>query len=286
MTIFNNIGGIIIYTSRNKKGYMVSTKNIIIQLQDEIKNTKYTVENLQGLFYKISQDIISNYVLQINNLKIELKELEFYFLDNERHCDPYVHGNDLQKTTNNFLYVHNSWHRRGGIDLTFGNGKYFGGILIRGIKINDKFIQGPANSRNQIIKNLDQHFNNYEELQKYFDQNKDKIGLLKNNNAKENKVILCSTRFGLGAKECDKFKNALYRFIDLDYLDATTDKFENKKSIGEVTKIKTISYLIDVCKNEKFFKSKEATKLNENIKNNEYLQKYISSFKKPNCKKF
>jgi len=132
----------------------MNAKNPIIELQEEIEKSNGDIKKLQCLFYKISKDIMKNYVLQIDDLKIELKELEFYLFDCEKHPDIYVHQNDIQKNTSNFLYVHDSWGNRGGLDLTFGNGKYYGGILIRGIKIDGKYISGPVKLRNYIVSKL------------------------------------------------------------------------------------------------------------------------------------
>lgn len=254
-------------------------KNPIVQLQEEIEKSNYSVVELQYLFYQTSNNLINNYTLQIDNLVIELKELEFYFFDCEKHPDIYVHQNELQKETSNFLYVHDSWGNYGGLDLTFGNKKYYGGILIRGIKLDTCYIAGPATLRNHIMNRLDKEFNTYSDMQKYFNEIKNKICLIEKKSPSLNKEVMHSTRYKLGKKENKIYKNALYRFLNLDYLNAGSKDFlNNKKNINEITRIKTISNLSGVCKDKKL--SKDAQKEKERIESNQALLNYIEIFKK------
>jgi len=251
---------------------------ILEELKNEIEKSTYSVEELQYIFYKTSKNIINNYVLQINNLKIELKELEFYFFDCQKHPDIYVHQNELQKETSNFLYVHESWCNYGGLDLTFGNKKYYGGILIRGIKLNNIYIAGPATIRNYIMEKLGKNFNGFIDMQNYFNEIKNKIYLSKKDNIFLDIDIMHSTRYNLGKKENPIYKNAFYRFLDLDYLNAGTKFFLNtKKNINEITKIKTISYLSGVNQDTKL--SKEAEQIEKNIQSDKILLNYVKKFK-------
>jgi len=253
-------------------------KNPIVQLQEEIEKSNYSVEELQYIFYKTSNNIINNYVLQIDNLEIELKELEFYFFDCEKHPDIYVHQNELQKETSSLLYVHDSWGNYGGLDLTFGNKKYYGGILIRGIKLDTVYIAGPATLRNYIMEKLGKKFNTYSDMQKYFNKIKNKICLIKKNSPSLNTKVMHSTRYNLGKKEKKIYKNAFYRFLDIDYLNAGSKDFcSTKKNINEITKIKTISYLSGISKDKKL--SKDAQKEKERIQSNQIFLNYIEKFK-------
>ena len=54
-------------------------------------------------------------------------EIEFYYYDEENHPDIFCHIAEPQKTKGCW-YIHQS-----GMDITFGDGKNFGGILIRAI---------------------------------------------------------------------------------------------------------------------------------------------------------
>ena len=257
----------------------MNVKNPIIELQEEIEKSNGDIKRLQCLFYKISRDIMKNYVLQINDLKIELKELEFYLFDCEKHPDIYVHQNNIQKNTSNFLYVHDSWGNYGGIDLTFGNGKYYGGILIRGIKLDNKYISGISVVKQYIINELGIAVESYSSLQKYFEKIKNKVSLTK----KEfpvNTEILHSTRVRLGKKEDLKYREALYRFIDLEYMNASPQLFtDSKKYVKEITKVKAISSLSGLFHNKTFNTSKSGKNEIEKINNIQPIVDYIKDFK-------
>lgn len=261
----------------------MNIENPITQLQENLKKVNCSVEELQCLFYKVSKNIMNNYILQIHDLKIELKELEFYFFDCEKHPDIYVHQNEIQKDTSNFLYVHDSWGNYGGIDLTFGNGKYYGGILIRGIRLNNKYISGISLLKQHIIKELGIKVESYDELQKYFEKIKDKISLIKKSTP-SNIELLHSTRVNLGKKEKLKYKEALYRFIDLEYMDADPKLYNNyKKGVKEITKVKAISFLSGLFHNKTFDANKSAKSKIEKIQKNQQLIDYIKHFQ--NCVK-
>jgi len=261
-------------------------KNPIVKLQEELKISNCSTEALQCIFYQTSKSIMNHYCLRINDLQIELKELEFYFFDCTKHADTYVHCNEIQKNTSGFLYVHDSWGKgnRGGLDLTFGNKKYFGGILIRGIRIDNKYISGPAKSRNYIISKLElaNKIDSYKSLQKYFYDNGNKISLVKKENMIEDAKILHSTRIGLSDKS-DKYKQVLYRFVDIKYLDALPKLFEGyKKAKMEQTRAKGISFLSGIYNDEKFASSSSGKQEIQKIESDKQLNDYANKFK-TNC---
>jgi len=254
-------------------------KNPIIELQEGIEKSNGDIKKLQSLFYKTSKDVMKNYFLQINDLKIELKELEFYFFDCEKHPDIYVHQNGIQKNTSNFLYVHDSWGNYGGIDLTFGNGKYYGGILIRGIKLNNKYISGISVVKQYIVDELGIEVESYSALQEYFERIKDKVSLIKKKTP-ANTEILHSTRFRLGKKEDLKYREALYRFIDLEYMNASPQLFnDSKKYVEEITKVKAISSLSGLFYDKTFDTSKSGKDEIDKINNMQPIMDYIKDFK-------
>jgi hypothetical protein len=207
---------------------------IIETLQDEIKNSNSSIEELQKIFHNTAETIMNEYILNIKDMEIELTEIEFYYFDCKKHSDTYVHLNKLQKNSNS-LYVHQKWGNYGGIDLTFGDDNSYGGILIRGIKQNDKFICGPAKVRVKINEQFNEE--DYTQLQKKLDDN---INLVKESNNDE--TILRSTRIGLSDKDED-FKFALYRFVREDYFEARNDKNNIKfeGNLKETTKLKCLT---------------------------------------------
>ena len=213
----------------------------MISLQNLISNSNKQISSLQNIFYKEAEDIFNNKILKIGNIEIELTEVEFYFYE-QQHLDPYVHKNNLQRTTSNYLYVHQQAWNRGGIDITFGDGIYYGGILIRGIKHNNCYISGSATVKKYISNLINPLFSNHGDLQRYF-FNIQQSAFLKNSNLPKNKV-LCSTRVGLNQNN-PSYANALYRFIREDCLNVDKSHFSgnNYDNLKERTKIKAISNL-------------------------------------------
>ncbi len=196
------------------------------------------ISSMQKVFFETARNILNEKVLKIGQLEFELTELEFYFFECNNHEDPYVHIDDLQKTSN-YLYVHKQPWIRGGIDITFGDSTYFAGILIRGIKHNSSYISGSATVKKYIASLIDNSIGDYKKLQEYFQENKLLISLIDKNI--NNHKILHSTRIGLNLEKNPKYANALYRFIREDYLDETNKEiFKSFSNLKERTKIKAI----------------------------------------------
>lgn len=244
-------------------------------LQDKMEKSKKNIKDLQYIFYVTAQQIMNQYTLKIDSIEFELTEIEFYYFDCENHSDIYVHQNELQKTTRNFLYAHeNSWGNYGGIDLTFGNGSYYGGILIRGIKLDDNFIAGPATLRNKIVEIINQNINSYTKFQNYLNSKKNLIGLQKKSHIQEEHPILISTRINLGKKESPNYRNALYRFVREDMLIAKQNKeFATKDNLKETSMLKAISKMVIGYECNEPSTTKK-------IENNEILSKNIENLAK------
>jgi len=250
----------------------MAIKNIIEELQLSIQNSDNSIGNLQNIFSDIAEKLMNNCELNIKNIFFELTEIEFYYFNESKHCDIFTHTHSLQKETSALLYVHESWGNYGGIDITFGNGSFYGGILIRGIKINNTFTAGPSKVRTKLINTLNENINSYNELQVFFD--KYPLKILEKKSTKYN--IYHSTRYNLGKKDNDKFRYALYRFIRKDYLDEPKgDTFTSRNNLQERSLIKAISSLT------LSYKSNEKTTL-EKIKNNTTLLEHIEVFKSYN----
>jgi hypothetical protein len=175
----------------------------------------------QDVFSKYANKLMNEYCLKVDDKKYNLIEIEFYFYDKENHPDPYIYCNEKQKECGEF-YFHGS-----GMDITFGNGICYGGILIRSI-MNQKgeYINGSL-----IL---------LEEL--FGDKiDKSKIELIEKEDI-EKKDIFCSTRVGLQAHPLDyelliKYENnfipyifRLYRFI-VDY-SCSKNKCKDKTKIA------------------------------------------------------
>jgi len=268
-------------------------KNVIKELQKNIKKSNGSIEEMQCIFYEIAKELMNNYVLKIgDDIEIELKEVEFYFFDCEKHPDIYTHLDKLQQITSGFLYVHKKGNTYGGMDITFGNENYFGGILIRGAVIKhhfeNKYISGPNKFKEYLIKalNLDLDKGNSDELQKYFHKIKENIFLKKINNGNKN-LILHGRRYNLNIKKEPYYANSLYRFVDKNYLIASSNEFvAGNKNIPESTLIKAISYMSNLIENSNLKELKITNEIQtyiKNIKNNIekyiYINDYINKFK-------
>ena len=160
----------------------------------------------QDVFSKYANKLMNEYCLKVYDKKYNLIEIEFYFYDKENHPDPYIYCNEKQKECGKF-YFHGS-----GMDITFGNGICYGGILIRSIMNEEgEYINGSL-----IL--LEELFGD--------EIDKSKIELIEKDIG--NEYIFCSTRVGLQAHPLDyelltKYKKnfipyifRLYRFI-VDY---------------------------------------------------------------------
>lgn len=122
--------------------------------------TTLDYDDLDDRYFVIISNILLNQCyLRINNKKFRLVEIEFY-LRSEHHNDEYTHESEDQLLMHTF-YFHkfkNGTYRGGtfkGMDLTFGDAEanaYFG-ILIRAIEnmTDDKVIEGPCNVVNKIL---------------------------------------------------------------------------------------------------------------------------------------
>jgi len=244
--------------------------DILFELQKEIeKNNDFA--KFQNIFFENAKKLMSKYVLVIDDKEFELTELEYYFYDENKHPDCYVHLNEMQKETCGKLYVHNKGNWIGGIDITFGNGSYYGGILIRGIKYNNEFISGPAKVRQFFIKTFELNEQiNYQNLQNFFDNKKI---TLKQKNLKNKFNYYIDIRFNKGIQQYKKFQKLLYRFIRIDYFlnPNVYEKIQYKEQI------RAISYLIYDNYIDNLYKIDKKIKI---INQDQAIKTNIQNFKK------
>jgi len=223
--------------------------NVLEQLKEDIINAS----ELEVFFYKASQELMNNFLLCITDNDIELCEIEFYYYA-DNHKDEKTLKHEKQKTVTQ-LFFHEF-----GIDLTFGCKNFYGGILIRGIKYNGKYIAGPEN----VKKYLQEKINDLENQSINFKKNI------------FTDTILHSTR-KMGNKTNQGFAKKLYRFAKEDYLNGSPTKDFIKKSLPEVSYFKVISNLTDLY--DLVYKSDENNAL-KTIQNDNELMKNIKNFKR------
>lgn len=116
---------------------------------------------IQNQLEVAANKLLTEVLLQVNETYYRLVDIEFYVstVDSEVFCDKFTHEHEQQKR-NGHLYVHGS-----GMDITFGDGINYGGILIRGVVemngalevgnfLPKKSFDGPWRVREQIFSRL------------------------------------------------------------------------------------------------------------------------------------
>jgi 3-methyladenine DNA glycosylase Mpg len=166
-------------------------------------------------FHSIAEKIINSCQLSVNGTNFWISEIEFY-LHSPKHPDPCVHCNEDQLLKFSF-YFHRSGKSKTsgykggtfkGVDLTFGDGEIYFGILIRTIENENEIVEGPCRVVNKIlelyeVKSIselthDTNLNIY--------QNHRNLVLI---SATRNEKIYMGTRIGLGDKE---YSDKIYRY--------------------------------------------------------------------------
>src|SRR5579859_507484 len=99
-------------------------------------------------FTQITNRLLNGAHILVNNEPHRLVEIEVYY-HGEAHPDPFTHRDPLQKENGRWYFHRTRGTYRGGsfkgIDLTFGDGKAFGGVLIRSIETaSGTLIDGPS----------------------------------------------------------------------------------------------------------------------------------------------
>ena len=104
-------------------------------------------EKAQNVFDEAAKFLLNEAQISVGEIAYEIVEIEFYYY-HPNHQDPYIHGHDKQKEMGHW-YFHGA-----GVDITFGDEKTFGGILIRGIKRGEQFFSGPINSVDELLNQI------------------------------------------------------------------------------------------------------------------------------------
>lgn len=151
-------------------------------------------------FQRIAHDLLNEWVLQVRNSIYRITEIEFYY-KGETHDDSYIHSHKLQQQKGKW-YFHGS-----GIDVTFGDGNTYGGILIRAIyKINkgeEMYCYGPLNCVQELFGNFSTIFNT--EIN---------FGLIPvNEDQIVKEKVIRAPRVGLNSTKNPEMWNKYYRFL-------------------------------------------------------------------------
>ena len=106
-------------------------------------------------FDRIAKDVIENWQLNLQGVLYSFTEIEFYYFDRASHPDKYSHKHS---------YMIGKWRfHLQGLDISLGYEKEdgtedfcsYGGILLRGLKSKNEYINGPKRILAHIFKALD-----------------------------------------------------------------------------------------------------------------------------------
>lgn len=165
--------------------------------------------------------LLKNVKLMVNDSEYSLEEIEFYYYSKD-HKDSYTHK-DNDQLINSGWYFHkykNGTYKSGtykGLDMTFGNGKDYGGILIRSIMCleDNKMVIGPCNVVNHILEKTGNNspgdlVESMKDLKIF--NNKNIFYLKKEMNYDKDCVVFSGPRVGLSLKYPDYLVKG-YRFL-------------------------------------------------------------------------
>lgn len=114
-------------------------------------NLEINNEKVENSFDRIANDLLKNYALFVNNTEFRFTEIEFYYYSEIYHPDNYTHEHNRNAGEWRF---HNQ-----GLDLTFqSDEKSDGGILIRGILSESKYVNGPRKVLGEIFQSFGKAF--------------------------------------------------------------------------------------------------------------------------------
>ena len=99
-------------------------------------------------FDRIATRLLRGTHLLVAGTPHRLTEVEFYYFS-ESHPDPFTHRDPLQRARGRWYFHRTGGTYKGGsfkgIDLTFGDGEAYGGVLIRGLERPDgTLVDGPS----------------------------------------------------------------------------------------------------------------------------------------------
>lgn len=190
--------------------------------QLNLKIDIFSQKTIQNSFDRIATDLILQWQLKINNEIFSFTEIEFYFFYKGIHEDNATHKHS---------YDVGQWRIHSqGLDITFQSSDISdGGILIRGLKSEKGYVNGPRRVLETIFKN----FNPVIDLQQQF-------GLIPKPTGNSIEIFK-TVRHGLSNTQENSFRDASYRY----YIDLAD--WENKHvSLSEKAKIKSKSLRLEI----------------------------------------
>lgn len=105
-----------------------------VERLDKAENKEESVKILQ----EIAAELITDYEIQVKEIKIEPLWVEAYYYNSEKFADCNIHMNEKQKNHFNQIYFHKKGY--GGFDICLSDSpKYYLSFLIKASLINGEF---------------------------------------------------------------------------------------------------------------------------------------------------
>jgi hypothetical protein len=116
----------------------------LLRQPDELRGS----DRLDGWFTRIAERLLNGARLVAGGERLRFAEVEFYYFS-AGHPDPFTHRDPLQRSCGRWYFHRTRGIYRGGsfkgLDLTFGDGTAFGGVLIRSLEAaGGTLIDGPS----------------------------------------------------------------------------------------------------------------------------------------------
>lgn len=176
-------------------------------------------------FQDIAELLLNRTILVINERPYRLREIEFYYKNNQ-HPDSFTHGHEVQLSCRRwYLHRMGKGYKNGsfkGLDLTFGDSKSYGGILIRSLEGPEaQFVHGSSLCVDHILEKtgLDSVVQLDEQIGRGFaDDASNPVKLVQRTDLKTEKIWQ-SSRVGLSLKKAQtqndmaRYYGAPYRFL-------------------------------------------------------------------------
>lgn len=106
-------------------------------------------ESAFGWFRDIADYLLNRTKIVVGGQAHRLTEIEFYYFDEDIHPDYFAHRDPLQLAFGRWYFHRMDGTYKGGsfkgLDISFGDGEAFGGVLLRGLEKEDgTLIDGPC----------------------------------------------------------------------------------------------------------------------------------------------
>lgn len=110
---------------------------------------------LDAWFQSLAGRLLHDALLTAGSTAFRIQEVEIYYHSN-RHPDPFVHKDPLQREWCRWYFHRQGRSFRGGsfkgLDVTIGDGSSYGGVLIRALSQPGRHIEGPSLCVDEILR--------------------------------------------------------------------------------------------------------------------------------------